>query len=185
MTLTDEDRALIESVTGTRIDEHVKVLMCTVEDLAALLSAARTQSQGEGWEPIETAPRDGAKVLVWGATIGDQIASAKDAPRHEPHEWACGWDFPTGATHWMPLPAPPASQTQPRETPADPDHMNLRGTCEDPRLKQAGYIVCGSNADREWHWKPPGGAWRDGHRSEEAAVNAALKHLAASQTQEG
>ena len=80
--------------------------------------------------------------------------------------------------------APPASQTQPRETPADPDHMNLRGTCEDPRLKQAGYIVCGSNADREWHWKPPGGAWRDGHRSEEAAVNAALKHLAASQTQE-
>ena len=114
--LTDKDRALIMNALGQTFyepdDAYVWLAAADEGDLARLLSAARTQSQGEGWEPIETAPRDGAKVLVWGATIGDQIASAKDAPRHEPHEWPCGWDFPTGATHWMPLPAPPASQTK-------------------------------------------------------------------------
>lgn len=57
------------------------------------------------------------------------------------------------------------------------DPMHLRGSCEDPRLMAAGYTVCGSNGDREWHWRPPGGPWHDGHRSEGAAVNAALRHL--------
>ena len=102
--MIDRDRALIERVLGCipkTLNHH---------EVAALLSAARTQSQGEGWEPIETAPRDGEELLVWGMSIGRRVASAKDVPRHEPYEWPGGWDFPTGATHWRPLPAPPASQ---------------------------------------------------------------------------
>lgn len=51
------------------------------------------------------------------------------------------------------------------------------GTCEDRRLEAAGYFVCGSNEDREWHWRGPDQQWRDGYRSEYAAVNAALRHL--------
>lgn len=53
----------------------------------------------------------------------------------------------------------------------------LTGTCDDPRLQAAGYTVCGSNADREWHWQEPGGKWHDRYKSEDAAVAAALKHL--------
>lgn len=59
--------------------------------------------------------------------------------------------------------------------------MNFEGTCEDPRLLAAGYKVCGSNGDREWHWQRNGGEWHDGYRSESAAVNAALRDLKASE----
>lgn len=65
------------------------------------------------------------------------------------------------------------------------DPMNLRGTCEDPRLVDAGYLVCGSGGDTSWHWQEPSGRWHDWHndtpgrpyRTEYAAVNAALKHM--------
>lgn len=62
---------------------------------------------------------------------------------------------------------------QPPEAAAD----QFANTCEDRRLLSAAYTVCGSNGDREWHWRPPGGPWRAGFRSEDAAVRAALKHL--------
>lgn len=97
---------------GTGLAQIDRVSWEIRDAVIALLSAARTQSQGEGWEPIETAPRDGEELLVWGMSIGRRVASAKDVPRHEPYEWPGGWDFPTGATHWRPLPAPPASQTK-------------------------------------------------------------------------
>lgn len=188
MTLTDEDRALT-------YEEAERLALLAIHDVdgrgmvgrgrnhlhqrvaRALLSAARDEGRAEGlggeWVMVPREPT--SEMLKAAGDYADECAIQNygGAPDAEGV-----WDAMLAA-------APPASQTQPRETPADPDHMNLRGTCEDPRLKQAGYIVCGSNADREWHWKPPGGAWRDGHRSEEAAVNAALKHLAASQTQEG
>jgi hypothetical protein len=52
------------------------------------------------------------------------------------------------------------------------------GTCEDPRLKCAGYYVCGSHGDTQWHWHCDNKVWRDGYKTESAAVNAALRHLA-------
>ena len=57
----------------------------------------------------------------------------------------------------------------------------LTGTCEDPRLKAAGYYVCGSNGDTQWHWHCDNKVWRDGYRSERAAVKAALAHIASTQ----
>ena len=57
------------------------------------------------------------------------------------------------------------------------DPMQLRGSCEDPRLTGAGYIVCGSACDTEWHWRAPGGPWHDGFKSEYSAVRAALRAL--------
>ena len=100
--------------------KRIRQLVQTAEDYRKALAwqewaAARDEGRAEGlggWKPIETAPRDGEELLVWGMSIGRRVASAKDVPRHEPYEWPGGWDFPTGATHWRPLPAPPASQTQ-------------------------------------------------------------------------
>jgi hypothetical protein len=54
------------------------------------------------WQPIETAPRDGTRVLVWGP--------------HDPEPDIWFWDKHTGwagATHWMPLPAPPMDSADP------------------------------------------------------------------------
>ncbi|HEV7251458.1 MAG TPA: hypothetical protein VGN93_31155 [Shinella sp.] len=70
-------------------------------------------------------------------------------------------------------------------TEGNEDPMNLRGSCEDPRLVGAGYVVCGSDADRQWHWQAPGGPWNDGYKSENAAVNAALRDLAATTKSKG
>ncbi len=209
--LSKEDRKLIARALGGHAVRNLKAWGTVTLDedrLAARLSAARqarTQGPGEGLdEPtrwllryvdasggkVSASEYRGNPIDLWCDDRGQETDTLNVAI--EDGLLSCSHNSDTDESWvWITdagrraLPAPPASQTQPRETPADPDHMNLRGTCEDPRLKQAGYIVCGSNADREWHWKPPGGAWRDGHRSEEAAVNAALKHLAASQTQEG
>ena len=57
------------------------------------------------------------------------------------------------------------------------DPLSLVGSCEDRRLIAAGYKVCGSHANREWHWQAPNGPWHDGYRSEEAAVRAAISAL--------
>jgi hypothetical protein len=70
------------------------------------------------WQPIETAPRDGSKVILWDSHEGVCCARYED--------YAAGWrafwgtenyirdgstyDFALIAshpTHWMPLPEPP------------------------------------------------------------------------------
>lgn len=64
-------------------------------------------TDAEGWEPIETAPKDGTYVLGYGAhkTRGYYI----DAIHYYSQRWTIEWmdDYGT-PTHWRPLPAPPA-----------------------------------------------------------------------------
>ena len=63
-----------------------------------------------GWQPIETAPKDGAVVVLLNDD-GDIIAARFGTD---------GWWYDAGdgcwndafMTHWMPLPAPPAAQAQ-------------------------------------------------------------------------
>lgn len=64
-----------------------------------------------GWQPIESAPRDGTIIRTgimhkWGAIlypseerfVGGQFVSAHDGRRYDPQP-----------THWQPLPEPPTS----------------------------------------------------------------------------
>lgn len=64
------------------------------------------------WRPIETAPKDGASVLMSnGKWISIGFYTATGWGDDEPPGWYSD-DSPSRAhpTHWMPLPAPPASQ---------------------------------------------------------------------------
>ena len=60
------------------------------------------------WQPIETAPKDGQRLLLWSPNFvgGSHIAQYVDieGDANGPHCWPyipCTW------THWMPLPAAP------------------------------------------------------------------------------
>jgi hypothetical protein len=66
-----------------------------------------------GWQPIETAPKDGTAVLVYNPKI---YRTSQFVARWDDHDqyWqsvACVDDYygSSEVTHWMPLPAPPQS----------------------------------------------------------------------------
>ena len=82
------------------------------------------------WQPIETAPKDGSRVLVYDhgwCGGGPRIAVSQWIPyRHRDGrgEWRTTGGFAgvTDATHWMPLPEPPSLTA----TPPSPDVERLR-----------------------------------------------------------
>lgn len=65
------------------------------------------------WQPIETAPKDGSAILAWGAGLGHLIA-AFDREYGWGYRWCMldgqNYSFASSLTHWLPLPAPPATQ---------------------------------------------------------------------------
>lgn len=71
----------------------------------AMLSAAPQTTEQEGWQPIETAPRDQVLLLAaeyYGA--GDwRIKCGCSLPGGGWLVWGASWE----PTHWMPLPPPP------------------------------------------------------------------------------
>lgn len=69
------------------------------------------------WQPIETAPKDGTRVLVFDAAWcgGKPMQSVSYWQWYERIDdgsrQRCGsWSGVTVATHWMPLPDPPRSK---------------------------------------------------------------------------
>jgi hypothetical protein len=58
------------------------------------------------WQPIETAPKDGTRILLW---VLSQYDPREAVGRWDSHGyWAIDYnDVPCDPTHWMPLPAPP------------------------------------------------------------------------------
>jgi len=83
----------------------------------------RTYRLDEGWQPIETAPKDGTRVLFWVRGFGRWmcVCGSWDIERYatkpKPH-WTHDNERSNGIretranqpTHWMPLPAPPATE---------------------------------------------------------------------------
>lgn len=62
------------------------------------------------WQPIETAPRDGSRILLWVADGGDDHQGGicfgrryEKSGRVQGEGMTGDWQF----THWMPLPPPP------------------------------------------------------------------------------
>lgn len=56
------------------------------------------------WQPIETAPRDGTRVIVFVPVLDDGDVLGKSLvfeACYRPWGWGCE------PTHWMPLPDPP------------------------------------------------------------------------------
>jgi hypothetical protein len=111
----------ISYATGTTYSDFKADREAQIEaDLRTLLSAV----DGDGWRPIETAPKDGSRILVFDEMAADNespvvmVAWLNDAERHNrkrfawcvPGSWQdeqgghCTADRPT---HWRPLPAPP------------------------------------------------------------------------------
>jgi hypothetical protein len=66
----------------------------------------------DAWQPIETAPRDGTRILVWWRGRRSQTMvriSRCTQPHGSPYVWVTdgtGRDT-LEPTHWMPLPPPP------------------------------------------------------------------------------
>lgn len=84
----------------------LSMTVAQIDAIEAALLAAREQGQPQ-WMPIETAPRDGTRVLVYiegGGLYWRIIARTLDE--------SGGWYTDPGKhhvqpTHWQPIPAPP------------------------------------------------------------------------------
>lgn len=68
------------------------------------------------WQPIETAPRDGTRVVVWGVAVAEVGDGSNDTPVAMDAAWEHNrfrvtattyYSLDVYPTHWMPLPAPP------------------------------------------------------------------------------
>lgn len=61
-----------------------------------------------GWQPIETAPKDGTTVLTWTKGLTEDEGAIMPMRWSSTRGWCEYWGnhdlFPT---HWMPLPEPP------------------------------------------------------------------------------
>lgn len=87
---------------------NARELLAEIDSLRAALSAP------PGWQPIETAPKDGTPVLVW-KSGWDPYHNDMDVFRYINRHWRSD-DLVMLPTHWMPLPNPPAAPS-PKERP--------------------------------------------------------------------
>jgi hypothetical protein len=67
-----------------------------------------------GWQPIETAPKDGKAIIAWPVySEPHSVATVRwETMKRIPGRWSVAggsWPAPRTPTHWMPLPEPPTS----------------------------------------------------------------------------
>lgn len=67
----------------------------------------------DGWQPIESAPKDGSEILAYAKDDRNyygvaEWATKKDFPANSVAGWF--WPFAIRPTHWRPIPASPAPQ---------------------------------------------------------------------------
>lgn len=77
-----------------------------LREAADALEAARK----DGWQPIETAPKDGSEIILFDPDYFQRsgFEGRYSAPRGN---WLSSYDSPVNPTHWRPLPAPPAIES--------------------------------------------------------------------------
>ena len=109
--------------------EDERVIRLAADHLLAFLGARAVDSPT--WLPIETAPKDGTRVLVFdkswcGGRSRCEVSSWLPYKRCDGDVWAerGSWSGVSIATHWMPLPSAPVAfaaqgfSTTPNGTPA-------------------------------------------------------------------
>lgn len=65
------------------------------------------------WKLIETAPKDGTWVLIWETAGTNTKYSPADVAHYHLGDWYnADKQRLYGASHWMPLPAPPTPSSQ-------------------------------------------------------------------------
>jgi hypothetical protein len=76
------------------------------------------------WRPIETAPKDGSKILAWAPDLAPISyygvafwAEAQEANPRSVAGWF--WSYATRPTHWQPLPPPPEALAQQHKEPSN------------------------------------------------------------------
>lgn len=96
----------------TSCDARVRVYHEPKEDTGTAKSAEVWNNRAPQWLPIESAPRDGSTILVYGKAYRTPGKPSQPYPAR----WSRGW-WMEGAsvvieyvTHWQPLPAPPEVQ---------------------------------------------------------------------------
>ncbi|WP_158225419.1 Lar family restriction alleviation protein [Rhizobium sp. 11515TR] len=83
---------------------------------------------GDGWLPIETAPKDGTQIDLWGINLlhhakkGERIVNVAWGPvidwmGRERDDWQHGRGGDFQPTHWRPLPPPPSSSNEGEKQP--------------------------------------------------------------------
>ncbi len=110
---------------GYDVNEPTKSDLAEVAD--AILNLAPVGGRGEGWRPIETAPKDGTRFLSWPAHLDGGVTAAVETWWYE-HPSTQGWitdafdcgDYEFAPTHWQPLPPPPQEQEEGSSQSQDP-----------------------------------------------------------------
>jgi hypothetical protein len=70
--------------------------------------ASSPPERSEGWQPIDSAPKDGRFVLLFSACRAPRFAQNVGKWRDTHGEWySLDMQVVIDPTHWMPLPAPP------------------------------------------------------------------------------
>lgn len=65
------------------------------------------------WQPIETAPKDGTRIMAYIARIEHTLIIYWEPDTDSEPHWSDEEGFEwTDLTHWMPLPDPPRAQDE-------------------------------------------------------------------------
>jgi hypothetical protein len=118
-------REVSELPDRTSPDDQHDMMLVTADELHKIVSdalAAADAVDGGEWMPIETAPKDGTKFLVWDEHYGIRIGRAVIRADHD--DWlsyvgSFNESSKGGmrATHWRPLPEPPTAIRKLKRTP--------------------------------------------------------------------
>lgn len=90
------------------LTDHIEV--CTKHPLYMARATIAKLKEEKAWRPINTGPKDGRPVLLWGPRYHHPVRGRWVEVRKLGPGWRVDCyprNTQSGITHWMPMPAPP------------------------------------------------------------------------------